>query len=138
MKRYNTHLGKRLFWHYHLQQSLFYITMSQIYFNLFRSRNKRFLSVFMRKWGWFQRHDVRFPKKSQLKIKISTNLRHDFEDERAMIATTLISSCHWKTLVPSCLQKKRPENTFMFSFKSMYHVLHVKVYIVMYSRFFWM
>ena len=39
------------------------------------------------------------------------NLRHGFVDERALITTTLISSRHWKkTLVPFCLQKKRPEN----------------------------
>ena len=25
----------------------------------------------------------------------------------------IISSCHWKTLVPFCLQKERPENTFL-------------------------
>ena len=40
-------------------------------------------------------------------------LRHCFVDERALIITTLISSCHWKSLVPFCLQKKRPENTFL-------------------------
>ena len=34
-------------------------------------------------------------------------------DERALITTTLIPSCHWKTLVPFCLQKKRLENTFL-------------------------
>ena len=39
-------------------------------------------------------------------------LRDSFVDERALIRTTLISSCHWKTLVPFCLRKKRPENTF--------------------------
>ena len=33
--------------------------------------------------------------------------------ERALITTTLISSCHWKTLVPFCLRKKRPENAFL-------------------------
>ena len=37
-------------------------------------------------------------------------LRHGFVDERAMIITTLISSCHWKTPVLFCLWKKRPEN----------------------------
>ena len=37
-------------------------------------------------------------------------LRYDFADERAMIATILISSCNWKTLVTFWLQKKRPEN----------------------------
>ena len=26
---------------------------------------------------------------------------------------TLISSCHWKTLVPFSLQKKRPENALL-------------------------
>ena len=40
-------------------------------------------------------------------------LRHGFVDERALITTTLISSCHWKTLVSFCLRKKRPENAFL-------------------------
>ena len=40
-------------------------------------------------------------------------LRHSFTDERPMITTTLISSRHWKTLVPFCLQKKRLENAFL-------------------------
>ena len=35
-------------------------------------------------------------------------LRHGFVDERALIITTLTSSCPWKTLVPYCLRKKRP------------------------------
>ena len=30
-------------------------------------------------------------------------LRHFSVDERAMISTTLISSCHWKTVIPFCL-----------------------------------
>ena len=47
-----------------------------------------------------------------LKIKISKN-RHGFADERAMIKTTLMSSCHWKTLVPFSLRKKRPENALL-------------------------
>ena len=47
-----------------------------------------------------------------LKIKISKN-RHGFVDERAMIKTTLMSSCHWKTLVPFSLRKKRPENALL-------------------------
>ena len=37
-------------------------------------------------------------------------LRHGFVDKRAMITTALTSSCHPKTLVPFCLQKKIPEN----------------------------
>ena len=40
-------------------------------------------------------------------------MRHGLVDERALITTTLISSCHWKTLVPFCLRKKRPENAFL-------------------------
>ena len=56
-------------------------------------------------------------------IKVSLNifaknqnlekLRHDFVDERAMIKATVMFSCHWKTLVPFCLRKKRPENTLL-------------------------
>ena len=40
-------------------------------------------------------------------------MRHGFEDKRAMIKTTLMSSCHWKTLVPFSLRKKRPENALL-------------------------
>ena len=40
-------------------------------------------------------------------------MRRYFLDERALITTTLTSSCHWKTLVPFCLRKKRPENRFL-------------------------
>ena len=40
-------------------------------------------------------------------------LRRRFVDERAMIATTLTSSCHCKTLLPFCLRNKRPEKEFL-------------------------
>ena len=40
-------------------------------------------------------------------------LKHSFVDERALITTTLISFCHWKTLVPFCLRRKIPENLFL-------------------------
>ena len=40
-------------------------------------------------------------------------MRHGFPDEGSMIKTTLMSSCHWKTLVPFCLRKKRPQNGFL-------------------------
>ena len=46
------------------------------------------------------------------KIKVSKNWDTVFVDERALITTTLISSCRWKSLVPFCLRKKRPENTY--------------------------
>ena len=42
-------------------------------------------------------------------------LRDSFADERALITTALTSSCHWKSLVPFCLRKKRPENAFLTS-----------------------
>ena len=40
-------------------------------------------------------------------------LRNGFVDKRTMITTALTSSCHSKTLVPFCLWKKVPENTFL-------------------------
>ena len=40
-------------------------------------------------------------------------LRHGFVDERVLITTTLIFSCHWKALVSFCLWKKRPEKAFL-------------------------
>ena len=40
-------------------------------------------------------------------------LRHGSVDETALITMTIISSCHWKTLAPFCLLKKRPENAFL-------------------------
>ena len=47
------------------------------------------------------------------KNSIFKKLRHGFVDERALITTTLISSCHWKTLALFCLRKKRPENALL-------------------------
>ena len=44
-------------------------------------------------------------------INISTNILA--KNERALMTTTLIYSYHWKTLVPFCLRKKRPENAFL-------------------------
>ena len=40
-------------------------------------------------------------------------LRYYFVNERAMIKTKLMYSCHWKTLVTFCLGKKRPENVLL-------------------------
>ena len=47
------------------------------------------------------------------KIYNLQKLRHGFENERALITMTLISSCQWKTLVIFCLRKKRPENALL-------------------------
>ena len=60
------------------------------------------------------------PQISWLKTKIS----HGFVDERALITTTLISSCHWKTLVPFCLRKKRPENSFLILIVNYRKIVH--------------
>ena len=46
----------------------------------------------------------------------SKKMRHGFVDDRAPITpitTPMISSCHWKTLVPFSLGKERPENSFL-------------------------
>ena len=52
--------GKRLFWHYCLQLSFVYEHVSQISFNLIRLWEKRLLSEFRKKWGWFQGHTLDF------------------------------------------------------------------------------
>ena len=62
------------------------------------------------KWGWFQGHYWTLPQISWLKNKISKNWEKGFVDQRALTTTILIFSCHWKTLVTFCLQKKRLEN----------------------------
>ena len=54
--------GKPLFWHNYLQLSFVYKIVSQICFELFSSGDKRLLSEFLRKWGWFEGHNERFPK----------------------------------------------------------------------------
>ena len=50
--------------------------------------------------------------RSKLNNKILKNW-DSFIDERALMTTAMISSCHWKTLVPYCLRKTRPENAFL-------------------------
>ena len=40
-------------------------------------------------------------------------------DEKALITTTLISSCHWETLVPFCLQKKKPEKSIFNTYSEL-------------------
>ena len=67
---------------------------------------------FMRKWGWFHGHVIRFTKNLSSRLKHQkTKIR--FCRSKNNVTTTLISSCHWKTLVPFNLRKKRPENAFL-------------------------
>ena len=122
-KRYKIYSGKHLFWRYYLQLYFVYKTMSQISFKLFCSGDKRLLSEFLKKLGWFQGHDERFPKYLEWKLKFQKNWE-TFVDERALIATTLMFSCHWKTLVTFCLREKRPEKAFLILIVSYRKIIH--------------
>ena len=53
---------KTLFWINCLQLPFVCKTLSQISFKLLCSGDKRLLSEFLKKWGWFQGHSERFPK----------------------------------------------------------------------------
>ena len=57
-------------------------------------------------------------------------MRHGFVDEKALIITTLISSCHWKTLAPFCFLKKRPENAFLTLIVNYRKILQEKNYAI--------
>ena len=111
-KKHKVYWGKRLFCHYPLQLSFMYTIVSEISFNLFWSGDKRLLSESLRRWGWFHRHNERFPNTLAKNLKFK-KVRRGFVDKRTMITTALTSCCHWKIFVPFCLQKKIPENTFL-------------------------
>ena len=68
-KWYKVYSWKRLFWHYRLQLSFVYKTVSQISFTFFWSGDRRLLSEFFRQWGWFHVHNERFPKYLGWKLK---------------------------------------------------------------------
>ena len=77
----------------------------RFFFTLFCWRDKRFLSEFLKKWGWFQGHNGIVSPNILPENENVKNLRHGFKDQIAMIKTTLISSCHCKTHILFCLQK---------------------------------
>ena len=111
-KRYKVYSGKRLFWHYCLQLSFVYKTVSQISFNLFWSGDRRLLSEFLRKWGWFQGHNERFPKYLGWKLKFrKTEIRFcrqkDTDSNSINFVLSLENPCTF------LLAKKRPENVFL-------------------------
>ena len=54
-------------------------------------------------------------------------MRHGYVDKRAMITTTLTSSCHWKALAPFWLQKKRPEKAFFNTNSELFENLQKKL-----------
>ena len=93
----------------YLPLSFVYKTVTQISFKLFCSGDKKILSEFLRKWGWFQGYNECFPKYLGEKFqKTETrSCRGKSTDNNN------ISSCHWKILAPFCLRKKRPENAFL-------------------------
>ena len=62
LKKCKLYSGKPLFWHYYLQLSFVYKTVSQISFKLLCLIDRRLLSEFLRKLGWFRGHNDRFPK----------------------------------------------------------------------------
>ena len=108
-ERYKVYSGERSFWHYCLKLPFVYKSVPQISLNLLCSGDKRLLSEFCSKWGWFQGHNEGFLKYLGLKLKFQKG----FADVRVSVTMTLISSCHWKTLVIFSLQKKIPENAFL-------------------------
>ena len=65
-----------MFWHYRLQLSLVYETVSQISFNLFSSGDKRLLSELLRKWHWFNELNQHFPKYLEWKLKFQNTETH--------------------------------------------------------------
>ena len=103
-KKVQGNSGIRLFWHYYLQLSFVYKTMFQISFKLFCSGDKRLLSEFLRKWGWFHGHNV--SPNILAKNQNFKKLRHGFVDERAMITTTLISSVTGKPMYLFACERK--------------------------------
>ena len=105
-------MEKLLFWHYCLQVSFAYKIVSQISFNLFSSGDKRLYQSSLGNEVDF-RDIMNFSPNILAKNQNFIKLRHSLVDERALITTTLISSCHWKTFVHLCLRKKRPENAFL-------------------------
>ena len=103
--------GKRLFWHYCLQLSFVFKSVSQKSFSLFCLGDK----------GLFYQsslgNEVDFTDIMNVSPNILAKnenfkkLKHGFVDERTMTTMTIASFCHWKTLVPFYLQKKIPEKS---------------------------
>ena len=84
-KRYKVYWGRRLFWLYYLQLSFVSKTVSQISFKFFVREIKHFNQSSLG-------NEVDF--RNITKFWNFKKLRHGFVDGRALITTTLISSCH--------------------------------------------
>ena len=103
--------GKPWFWYYYFQLSFVCKTVSRISFKLFCSGLKGFYQSSLGNKIDFR--DMNVSPNTLTEDWNFKNLRLGLVDERALITTTSMSSCHWKTLLPFCLQKKRPENAFL-------------------------
>ena len=90
-KRYKVYSGSNI-WHYYLQLSFVYKTVSSISFKLFCLGDKRFLSEFLIKVDF---RDIMNVSPNILAENLNLQkLTHGFADEKSLITTTLISSCH--------------------------------------------
>ena len=85
-------------------------------------------SYFMRKWGWFQGHDVRFPQNlvSRSKFQKTETLffrwkSNDYND--IDICLSLKNPCTF------CFQKKKPENTFLKLTVNYRKIIQKKTYL---------
>ena len=65
----------------------------------------------------------------------SQKLGHGFVDERALITTPLISTRHWKILVPFCLRKKRPENVFLTLIVNYHKIVQIENKLTTFNQF---
>ena len=102
-------MEERLFWHYCLSSTKWCLRLLLI---CFAREIKSFYQSSVGNEVYF-RDIMNVSPNILAKNQKLKKLRHFFVDERAMITTTLISSCHCKTLVPFCLRKERPENAFL-------------------------
>ena len=105
LKSKKVYSGKSLLWHYYLQLSFVYKTVSQISFNLFCFEDKGLLSEFFRKRVNF-RDIMNISPNILAKNQNFKKLRHGFVDEKAQIKTMLKFSCNWKTFVSFACEKK--------------------------------
>ena len=126
---YKVHLGKRFCWHYCLQLSFVNKGKETAQGRLKKSFYKSSLG---NEVGF--REIMRASPNIFAKNKNFKKLRHDFVDERALITTTLTSSCHWKIFVPFCLWNKRPENAFLILIVNYRKILPTKKYAIQKKR----
>ena len=111
-KRHKIYSGKRLFWHIIFScLSSTKLCLRFLLYYFFREIKGFYQSSFGNEIDF--RDVINVSPNILAKNSNFKNLRHGFVDESALTTTTYISSCHWKSLVPFWLRKKRPENVFL-------------------------